>query len=390
MVNLRSLFHLAHLPFETLAASSPLPPLRSTPAAATRFSFPVTPLHPGAGSPRPAQLHPRATAPPRLPVSRPPGAPSARPRPNPSLAPACFAAPHSSGADGLLRAPLRSTFGAALPPRTSASSPVWLKRRAAPPREWRVGMGLAAGGSAVSVTGASPPRLAVAPCPAPSRHLALAAPYSTPRASPPRRLPRSGPAWCARGGSGSQPWPGAQILRWRLLRSQIRWWVVGQSGAGGCSGGRSGSLWGALPPDERRSSKALPWLACVAQRSRCGLILMEQCGVAPAPWAQIKFPSQCQTKSRLEFGMFAAASSSVEYKAEEISINPPFQRWSRLVPLLKASQGTCIGVNSRCLLLELGCLLDFQLVARQLILKHHPEANTGSFARMGAHLNTSM
>ncbi|WVZ69570.1 hypothetical protein U9M48_018339 [Paspalum notatum var. saurae] len=142
------------------------------------------------------------------------------------------------------------------------------------------------------------------------------------------------------------------------------------------SGGRSGSLWGALPPDERRSSKALPWLACVAQRSRCGLILMEQCGVAPAPWAQIKFPSQCQTKSRLEFGMFAAASSSVEYKAEEISINPPFQRWSRLVPLLKASQGTCIGVNSRCLLLELGCLLDFQL--------------TGSFARMGAHLNTSM
>ncbi|WVZ51637.1 hypothetical protein U9M48_002759 [Paspalum notatum var. saurae] len=374
------LFPLAHYKteFKTLAASSPLPPLRSTPAAATRFSFPVTPLHPGAGSPRPARLRPQATAPPRLPVSRHPVAPSARPRPNPSLAPACFAAPHSSsGAGAPLHAPLRSTCGAALPQRTSASSPVWLKRRASS----RVGMGLAAGRSAVSVPGASPPCLAVAPRPAPSHHLDIAAPYSTPRASPPRRLPRLGPAWCARGGSGRQPWSCAQIRRWRPLRSQIRWW--GRAGPATAVDRRIWR-WGHMLPAVALVAVGERQLPAMASHSATAVVAAAACGVLcrqmrggparPFPsWRVWHSGADAASSSwssvvwllppglRLEVGMFAAANSSIEYKAEEISINPAFQRWSRLVPLLKASQGTCIGVNSRCLLLELGYLLDFQL-----------------------------
>ncbi|WVZ51626.1 hypothetical protein U9M48_002752, partial [Paspalum notatum var. saurae] len=433
---------------KTEFTSSPLPPLRSTPAAATRFSFPVTPLHPGAGSPRPARLRPQATAPPRLPVSRHPVAPSARPRPNPSLAPACFAAPHSSsGAGAPLHAPLRSTCGAALPQRTSASSPVWLKRRASS----RVGMGLAAGRSAVSVPGASPPCLAVAPRPAPSHHLDIAAPYSTPRASPPRRLPRLGPAWCARGGSGRQPWSCAQIRRWRPLRSQIRWW--GRAGPATAGELPSSPLMSCIfhnpPPDESsvdrriwRWGHMLPAVALVAVGERqlpamashsatavvaaaaCGVLCRQMRGgparpfpswrvwhsgadAASSSWSSVVWllPPGLRSSShhnaklnqgvlcsgswmhccRLEVGMFAAANSSIEqYKAEEISINPAFQRWSRLVPLLKASQATKfnhfktsnapsqngispnrIDINSQCLLLcsyvELDLLLDLQI-----------------------------
>ncbi|WVZ51627.1 hypothetical protein U9M48_002753 [Paspalum notatum var. saurae] len=266
-------------------------------------------------------------------------------------------------------------------------------------------MGLAAGGSAVSVPGASPPCLAVAPRPAPSRHLDIAAPYSTPRASPPRRLPRLGPAWCARGGSGRQPWPCAQIRRWRPLRSQIRWW--GRAGPAAAVDRRIWR-WGRMLPAVALvavGERQLPAMAshsatAVATAAACGVLCRQMRGgparpfpswrawhsgadAASSSWSSVVWllPPGLRSSShhnaklnqgvlcsgswmhccRLEVGMFAAANSSIEYKAEEISINPAFQRWSRLVPLLKASQGTCIGVNSRCLLLELGYLLDFQL-----------------------------
>ncbi|WVZ79271.1 hypothetical protein U9M48_026872 [Paspalum notatum var. saurae] len=307
-----------------------------------RFSFPVTTLHPGTGSPRPARLRTRATAPPRLPISRHPGATSARPHPNPSLAPARFATPHSSsGAGAPLCAPLHSTSGAALPQRTSASSPVWLQRRAAPPHEWRIGMGLTAGGSAVSVPGASPPRLVVALCPA------LPATSPSPCPAPPLEHPRLA-------ASRARAWPAVEAFEEPDL-------VVG----GGAERGRwlqaswswHGRIWrwGRMLPAVVLVAVGERQLPAMSSHSATTVAAAAACGVL-GRWMR-GGPARPFPGWRAWHSGADAASSSW---SSAVWLLPPGLR-SSSHHNAKLNQGTCIGVNSRCLLLELGYLLDFQL-----------------------------